>query len=62
MCDCLCVRWPDSLATTANKDRPCVSPAPHLQLPLVVLILPGQEVDLLEQLLLMVLQLTHGGD
>lgn len=34
--------------------------ASHLQLSLVVFILPGQEVDLLEQLLLMVLQLTHG--
>jgi hypothetical protein len=31
----------------------------HLQLPHVVLVLPSEEVDLLEQLLLMVLELPH---
>jgi len=31
----------------------------HLQLPHVVLVLPSQKVDLLEQLLLMVLKLPH---
>lgn len=40
-------------------------PAPHssyLQLSLVVFILPGKEVDLLQQLLLVMLQLTHGDE
>lgn len=31
----------------------------HLQLSLVVFILPGEEVDLLQELLLVMLQLTH---
>lgn len=40
----------------------CVAPAvkaPHLQLALIVLVFPVQEVHLLEQLVLMVLELPH---
>ena len=42
---------------------PLVSPSfSYLQLPQVVLPLPLQEVHFLEQLLLMVLELAHGGE